>query len=298
MFNIKESIDHSSLQFETETGRAFGTSKFDQYLQRGDELKYLNFYCWCGIIGIQKKTKTSNNMETSSKGGRPLNRKFAFSHDSQSDKGLEQIIMSCPCIPRISGRAPPSYPGNKPTTDKERKIWAIDAKLFVEFYSLLFLPINEHLIPFDPTNDTVKILPWNETTSWKNFWIIFGSWNVKEYESDTDQFFKRSMWRIFKNMVDNLRLTQLERDLATSWRFHWADTRSEVNSNNKHGSDKRFSSSYMDYNDIVMEDDIAVIAESIRAKHGADSFKSKSEKELNKANAYLKQQINTLKKLT
>ena len=62
-------------------------------------------------------------------------------------------------VNNISGDAPPAYPGNEPKTRKERKIWRRNTKVFVEFHSLLFLQINKRLIPFDPTNYAVQMLP-------------------------------------------------------------------------------------------------------------------------------------------
>ena len=88
---------------------------------------------------------------------------------------LTQTISTSLRVPVLAGALPPGYPGEKPVNGSEEDIllWEKGARLFVEYYSLLFLPFDHNMDPRDPTLPHLSVLPWNRDTSWENFTTIF-----------------------------------------------------------------------------------------------------------------------------
>ena len=104
------------------------------------------------------------------------------------------------------------------------------AKVFVEFYSLLFLPWDQKFDPMDPANPELRILPWNETTSWANFTKIFRSFDVDTQGSnDNRDWFRRKTYKFFTNMSQNLVQSSRARKILLAWRAKVADSRSDQN---------------------------------------------------------------------
>ena len=282
----------SELAVDSNNNKAISISTFEIYLSRGEELRLLNQYDYSLHIG-KIKIKTNKKKRTYNP-GRKVNKTFFFDSDSKVSKCYKQIIKSCPEIPLLVGIPPPKYPGDKPIENKEnkeKKKWYTEAKIFVEFYSLLFLPLKRDGTPIKPYEN---ILPWKENISWNNFWKIFNS-----FENATTPY-KRSIWCIFQNMVDSLHQNTNERKLVTKWRFLTADKRTHDNisiisktKNLNHNQDDKQQN--IDEN----ENDMTAICEAIRAKHGADDFLSKTEIEIKKSIRYLKHQTelyNTIQK--
>ena len=116
-------------------------------------------------------------------------------------------IQCCPIIPIIGA---PHRPvtleiHHKKTQVKAKIVWEKKAKTFVEFYSVLLLPFGPDLDPRDPTMPNVQILPWNPTTSWSNFTKVIRSWDVDtDGRNDNTGWYKRSLYRLFNNLVSNL----------------------------------------------------------------------------------------------
>ena len=211
----------ADLEIETDSGKAYSITAYELYLARGDELKLLNQYDYSLHIGKIKKQKKKKNIRTY-KPGRKTNKTFEFEKNSKPSKTFTQIIKSCPEIPRLTGPPPPKYPGKKPsqkTSSNDKKLWNTAAKTFIEFYSLLFFPSNADGTLIQPYEN---ILPWKQT-SWDEFWKI-----INAFKKSTIPY-KRSIWCIFRNMVDNLRQTSKERGLVTKWRFLEADARTQQN---------------------------------------------------------------------
>ena len=281
-------IEYEKLYFCPITGIAMGITKFHQYLDRGEELEGLNLYCYCAIINIKPKTQDSNTINIESAKARVNNRIMKFTENSIF-KNLIQSIKSCPTVPRISGCQPPEYPGDKPTIKNEINIWETQAKTFVVFYSLLFLPLDNNMLPFDPTQPDIHILPWDINYSWTNFWLIFGSWDIKESKSKNNHIFKRRIWRIFKNMVNNLRSSNKERKFINEFRSQCADIKShEI-------GDEKFDFIHNKLNkNKNYDNDLSKISEQIIAQFGTSSFSQNNQNSLRKANIYLDQQINKL----
>ena len=128
--------------------------------------------------------------------GRRSFKRYNFDTGDCFDASFTQIVSPVPVIPQIVGPAPPCYPGNKPDTTADAETvrkWNLEAQLFVEFYSYLFLPWDSDLDPRDPTLSHLRILPWDDETSWDNFCTIIKSWRFQsDKEKDSNMWFKRS----------------------------------------------------------------------------------------------------------
>ena len=271
----------ADLETDSNTGKAMSISSYETYLTRGIELKPLNHHDYCLHIG--KITINQTTKERKYKPGRKTNKTFLFAKNSKAAKCFKQTIKARPEIPRLCGPPPPKYPGNEPVkniTKQTYKNWAADAKIFVEFYSLLFLPVNEDGTLSQPYTN---ILPWKKHTSWKNFWNVF-----KSFEDSTTPY-KRSIWCIFQNMVENLHQSHNEKTLVTKWRFLEADERRS--SENKENNMKNTKSENIQQQTEEDDEDIVAICETLRAKYGADEFLSQNEMEIKKKNQYLNKQI-------
>ena len=147
----------------------------------------------------------------------------------------------------------------------------------MEYYSLLFLPFTKTWGSLDPTQPDLEILPWSGKASWDNFWKVFGSFDIDTNNLKTRKWYKRSTWRIFKNVVENLRVKASARSLAAKWRAMAADKRSEVYNVRKDRSSISKEIPDNEDDESYNQDDLALIAELLRAKHGAGMRLSRSE---------------------
>ena len=278
----------ANLEIDTQTQRGISVSSLDRYLYRGDELSKYSLYMYALMIGHRKPLKNKKSINPG-QAGRPTNPTFAFKPDSKPAKCFEQIMKSCPTIPRIAGRQPPRYPGDPPEDEEKeskRKAWKIEAKTFVEFYSLLFLPFDENFNLLKPYH---LILPWNDETSWNNFWKVFNG-----FENATN-FYQRAVWYIFHNMVDNMRQRSEERKLVTKWRFIAAKQEETTNIE----SDERRQSNLerTEQSDDENADDMLAIIQQLRDKYSGDMYASPKEKDRRKANQFVKEQVDKYRRL-
>ena len=166
--------DDSVLEVKVDdNGTLIGLSQFDMYLDRGSQLEFLPLYDYCATI---RSCRTSKKKKQGCKVRRPRNKSFAYREGGKIPATYEQRIASCPAIPILAKGSPPTYPefpnhdGDDEPCSEDMNIWLRKARVFVEYYSLLFLPITSlELGPRDPTMPHIRILPWNEESSWKNF---------------------------------------------------------------------------------------------------------------------------------
>ena len=164
--------------------------------------------------------------------------------------------------------------------------WKSQAKTFVEFYSPLFLPFGEDFNLLPPHN---SILPWNDATSWDQFWTVFNN-----FENSTN-FYERAVWYIFQNMVDNMRQRSHERSLVTKWRFMKADAADEnVEAHQTEHSELQTTDHSDDENDL---DAIQHIIQQVRDKYGSDAFASPKQHQRKKANRFVNAQVETYRQL-
>ncbi|MEL6972841.1 MAG: hypothetical protein AAFO02_21930, partial [Bacteroidota bacterium] len=143
-----------------DSGKLIGLSQFKMYLLRGPKLELLPLYDYSACIRLHREKKSIAGR----KQRRPTSNRFAFDKDDGLPTKFTQIISSCPAIPQLAGAPPPGYP--KPPSediDDEQQwaLWLRKAKVFVEFYSLLFLPFTKTWGPLDPTQPELEILPWS-----------------------------------------------------------------------------------------------------------------------------------------
>ncbi len=287
--------DLETLDTETETGHAISISKCDNYKNRGEALKNLCAYIYTAIIKDQKITKKQKKPKNEKDPGRKDSQRFPFAPNSKAAKCREQIIRSCSAIPRVD-RRPPAYPGKRPTDKKSKDYhtWNKKAKYFVEYYSLLFLPLDKNGFPFEPTQTNIKILPWQDKRfdSWENFWTIFGSWNVQITNNPTEKLYKRTIWKIFTNMVWNLRQGDGDRRLLRDWRARCAAIRPfhvPTDPNERK------------YDNVDRENDICAIEATLKNEYESKGVKPKDvQKKIahkNKIMEFVKQQRNKLENL-
>ena len=172
-------------------GNVTAITQFDKYVNKGQHLQDLSLYDYVAtikMIRVKKRQASSIRIgvqdidtgDTIPRRGRRSFKRYSFDNGGCFDDSFAQIVSPLPVIPQIVGAAPPSYPGNKPdetATDETVRIWTSKAKLFVEFYSYMFLPWDHELDPRDPTLPNLKVLPWDGNTSWDNFCTIIKSWD-------------------------------------------------------------------------------------------------------------------------
>ena len=148
-------------------GLFFPMSQFDMYIYRSNEFEEMSFHDYgCCIRPL--KTKRKPNGASAPTRGRNMLKRYPFEGSGcDFPESLMQRVTTNLRVPILAGAPPPGFPGIKPdnTTEDEFKIWEKSARIFVQFYSLLFLPFREDMDPRDPTLPHLQVLPWNVDTS-------------------------------------------------------------------------------------------------------------------------------------
>lgn len=290
---IEEDGDDVLLDVEVDsgTGKMVTIRQITMYLHRSDALRDYCLMEWASLISTpdieDKKKKPA--APKSGGAGRLRNGTFPFDPSCPVAKSKTQKLRSLPLVPRVTGRAPPVYPGNRPdssATKKEEAIWCSKAKTFVEYFSLLLMPLDRDGLPM--TSDGSSILPWNDSTSWEAFWREIRSWDIPSNGVKTRGWYLRSKWVFFKNLVDNLRVSKESQTVMAMWRGRDADSKIEVEDEVKKA--KKGSNSHS-----TEEDDdanhCAMLIEAYRQKHGTRDFLSAREKDLMKTMAFAQAQV-------
>ena len=175
----KDHALYTKFDIDEKEKKAVQLSGFHCYKNRGSKLRHLSLFSW--VNHINPAVSLERN-EIQKKRGRKKSKLYKYVKGSDAAKCKQQCIRANPIIPRIGGKDPPSYPGDPPDIkNPQRKYWNKKARIFVEFYSLLFFPLDINGYPIEPFH---QILPWNNKTSWDNFWLImdeFESSNVLYY---------------------------------------------------------------------------------------------------------------------
>ena len=219
---------------------------------------------------------------------------------------LTQTIATSLKVPILAGAPPPGYPGDKPEDgcgDDDIVLWEKEARTFVQYYSMLFLPFDHNMDPRDPTLPHLAVLPWNRNTSWINFKTIFKSWDVDTHGTgDVRSWYKRSTYRLFHNLVHSFKQPKLTRTLLAKWRALSADKRptsAGVFDSERTGSstDKLWVTHSSD--DDEDGDDVVALLEVLRDQFGvSDKKMSRSEQLQQKENAFLDMKTGHIKELT
>ena len=292
-------------------GNVTAMTQFHQYMNKGDPLKPLCLYDYVAcikMIRVKKKPGESIavGMQQNDQGisvqrrGRRSFKRYAFDGGDCFDDSFSQIVSPLPVIPQIVGPPPPSYPGNRPdrTADIQTvRKWTCEAKVFVKFYSYLFLPWDSDLDPRDPTLPHLQVLPWNDETTWDNFCTIFKSWRFHNAEEeDTKLWYKRSTYRIMNNMVSNLRQPGSARTLLMKWRSMAADQKEEKTSVIEEPIERKDTNAIGVLIDSEeLDDDMAVLKDILRSKFGVDDNLTLRQKENRRQEeVYINRQLTSL----
>ena len=181
--------------------------------------------------------------------------------------------------------------------------WEKSARVFVEYYSMLFLPFDHNMDPRDPTLPDLPVLPWNRNTSWNNFTTIFKSWDVDTHGTgDLRSWYKRSTYRLFHNLVHSFKQPKLTRTLLAKWKALSADKRPTSDGvlypeRMASTTDKFWRSHSSDDDDDG--DDAVTLLEVLRDQFGvSDKKMSRSEQLRIKKYAFLDMKTRHIKELT
>ena len=224
-----DSDDFESVLGVDEDGNFFSITQFDRYIWRSPALGHLSLYDYPCCISHSKVRKKSRDREPISSVGR--NRLKRYPYEGSGCKfpdTFTQTISTCLRVPILAGAPPPAYPGEKPVdgSDDDIVLWEKGARLFVQYYSMLFLPFDQDMDPRDPTLPHLSVLQWNRNTSWDNFTTILKSWDVDTGGTgDLRCWYKRSTYRLSHNLVHSFKQPKLTRTLLAKWRALSADKR-------------------------------------------------------------------------
>ena len=311
--NLGEEIQHDNsdsedLEYVLETdmeGNFFSIAQFDKYIWRSTALSLLNLYDYACCITHNLARKKRQDREVNSNAGRKKLKRYPFEGSGcKFPETLTQTVATSLKVPILAGAPPPGYPGDKPADDSDDEdiaLWEKNARTFVEYYSMLFLPFDHNMDPRDPTLPHLAVLPWNSNTSWDNFTTIFKSWDVDtDGTGDKRSWYKRSTYRLFHNLVHSFKQPKLTRTLLAKWRALSADKRPTLDCESERmGSSKdnlwvRHSS-----DDEDSCDGAVAVVEMLRDHFGAaDKKVSRSELNLQKEVAFLGFQTGQLNNLT
>ena len=107
----------------------------------------------CCISHSKIRKKSRDRVPISSIGRNKLKRYPYEGSGCKFPDTFTQTISTCLRVPILAGAPPPAYPGEKPVdgSDDDIVLWEKGARLFVQYYSMLFLPFDQDMDPRDPT---------------------------------------------------------------------------------------------------------------------------------------------------
>ena len=126
-------MDTAERQSETITldseGRVTALTQFDQYVNRGKDLKSLSLYDYVACVKmIRLRKRQHSTIEIGAEDGnqvprrgRPRHHTYFFEAGDCFDESFAQVISSVPAIPQIVGPSPPPYPGERPLETENQK---------------------------------------------------------------------------------------------------------------------------------------------------------------------------------
>ena len=287
-------------------GQFYSITQFEKYIYRSSPLSLMSLYDYACCISHVQTRKKKNYLEIDSKFGRKRLKRYPFEGSGcKFPETLMQTVSTGLRVPIIAGAPPPADPGEKPVdgSDDDNKLWEKNARAFVEFYALLFLPFDHDMDPRDPTLPHLQVLPWNRETSWDNFTTIFRSWDVDTCGTgDTRMWYKRSTYRLFHNLVHSFKQPKLTRTLLAKWRALSADKRPNLNgipNTSAIGSTREVWNKYSSDEDGDDCDDALALIDILRDKFGAAQRKlSRSEQLQGKVDAFLEERFRSQTELT
>ena len=160
--DTSDSEDFDSLLDVDENGKFFSITQFDKYIWKSSEFSQYSLYDYSCCVCHTKSCKNKNGNERYTNVGRKTLKRYPFEGSGcKLPESLMQTISTSLRIPILAGAPPPKYPGEKPVdgSNEDLKLWEQGAKIFVYFYSLLFLPFDNNMDPRDPTLPHLAVLP-------------------------------------------------------------------------------------------------------------------------------------------
>ena len=144
-------------------GRFFAITQFDMYIHRSPSFDAISLYDYACCVRTSKDRTDSNQRRSQYMAGRHKLKRYPFQgSDCDIPESIYQTVTTNLRIPILAGPSPPGYPGDKPTgnaSEDEVKVWTKNARIFVQYYSLLFLPFGPDMDPRDPTQSHLRVLP-------------------------------------------------------------------------------------------------------------------------------------------
>ena len=143
-------------------GYFFSVCQCEMYIYRSTEFEEMSLYDYACCIRPLKVKKRPNGSIPVFRRGRNMLKRYPFEGSGcDFPESLMQRVTTSLRVPILAGAPPPGYPGQKPVnaTEEEFKRWENSARVFVQFYSLLFLPFDEDMDPRDPTMPHLAVLP-------------------------------------------------------------------------------------------------------------------------------------------
>ena len=160
--DTSDSEDFDSLLDVDENGKFFSITQFDKYIWKSSEFSQYSLYDYSCCVCHTKSRENKNGNERYTIVGRKTLKRYPFEGiGCKLPESLMQTISTSLRIPILAGAPPPKYPGEKPVdgSNEDLKLWEQGAKIFVYFYSLLFLPFDNNMDPRDPTLPHLAVLP-------------------------------------------------------------------------------------------------------------------------------------------
>ena len=157
-----DSEEFASVLEVDEEGNFFSITQFEKYIYKSSAFSYMSLLDYaCCITHVQSRKK-DNYLEINSKVGRKSLKRYPFEGNGCTfPETLTQTVSTTLKVPIIAGAPPPAHPGEKPVdgSDDDIKVWEKNARIFVEFYALLFLPFDHNMDPRDATLPGLAFLP-------------------------------------------------------------------------------------------------------------------------------------------
>ena len=140
----------------------FSITQFDKYIWRSSAFSYMSLYDYACCMTHTKSRKKSDDRERNSKAGRKRLNRYPFAGSGcRFPETLTQTVSTSLRVPILAEAPPPGYPGDKPVNGSydDIMLWEKGARIFVEYYSMLFLPFDHNMDLRDPTLPRLPVLP-------------------------------------------------------------------------------------------------------------------------------------------
>ena len=150
-------------------GKFFTLRQLDMYLWKSGVFSDMSYYDYaCCVRPIRSSPNDELENRDNRKGRQKLERYPFEGFGCPIPDSMAQVLTCIPTVPILAGAPPPSSPGRRPPLDAdedEQILWEKKARVFVQYYALLFLPFGPDMDPRDPTMPHLRVLPWDSAHS-------------------------------------------------------------------------------------------------------------------------------------